>query len=1812
MADGEDVPATAIDAPLVDRAALDAWITVFPATGFATDDGDAATSVAAAGRPPRAAPGPRAARAAADVVAVDAGARGNWRPTGPRNITGRVRALAVHPTDPTIMYAGAASGGIFKSVDGGGTWTPSWKDDASQSIAGISICRDHPETVWVATGEIQAGGGESILGSGVYRSTDSGATWTNAANPQVPGTDPNHATTFDAIAAHPTNAQSCWAVGPAGVFRTSDGGATWSQFENGLYYSDVAYSVDGGGQPVVFLVRARSSLGEATVLRIDTPDANDATVRAAITNPASASNPVAAAIAPPPPAQPLGAWPGRGKIAICAGTPAVAFLRLVTVGGGGRHLGLFRTQNAQAAPVGGASAIGWTAIVDGVNVPATDAGFADDGQGTYDLALGVNAANPNEIATGMLNVHVSLNANNANAAAVTFKRVMCEDMLLIDRGQHGDIHTTMFVQPPAAAPPGTPPTLWVTNDGGIASSIDWRTSTAFPRGQTVLPLPAGVTTWRRSLGISGSQMYSLSQSPLLPSVFGGGFQDNGVLFTTGGPTWRFVIGADGGFLAFDPDDPYTMLATWQRAIDEVHFPGKLEGGFAIPGYPAREGVWPRQLSQGFANRDGPLFVADTAHHPLRGDRILHARANRLYGSTETTGDRWRPEAAGRSFEIAFSVQPTVAVPNPFAFLEVLATDGAAKLGLAPQLAIAGAGAPNDAVAVVRSILPGPYALADGDTIQIRGMNAPPQLAPPPPAPTTVTFRRTPDKAGVPWTAAEIAAEITRQAGPMVSQPCFWARPFLVEVTTTALGANAQIALDGTALAPPAPPNDLSPIGVRARTYHGSAGRPASVTLIAPNVGIARTSTMAVGVGQAPLDLRITIGAGGVQRTVTFDTNTFVDLNWIHAGELEQAIKAALGADAATVTAVAVRKRLLITALTGGALNFTGTAAPRLNFIAVSGPRSLLCEVAQTNTFNLAPPAAGPATPLVLTINGGASPSLTFNGAVNDLRAMTSEELQATLNAHFTRFNIPARCDLTLVHGLGFPSEIVYSRAAPDTAWVGSTDGTLYRTSNDGGRWDAIQEPALRRLDRRIEAIAIHPTDAQTVYAGLDGRPTAGIDTDQVPVTKPGLLFKTTDGGATWNHVGADVKAADGGLLGVYALQIDAAAPDTVFAATEVGVFRTIDGGASWQPFNEGLPPGIVRDLDFVPDRRVLRAGVWGRGTFERNVGGEVPKDVSVYVRANPLDDGSSRPAPRGPDLYSAVPQLVATAASPDIKVNRDFPPGLGPTSVIDGVVFDDDIAHEDLAVGDAFVFVQGHNRGAFQATSPRIACLWADASAGPPPLPADFWTTFRAGPLAAALGSWNLVHDTRADAAGTVPNIRPGYPVVQALKVTWPGDIATHRRIGILVLAECDEDQLAPTQLDVADLLRSEAKVAYRETATVRDTDDQTVLVQQTSVVQFSVAAPAPPLISADPTLFPAGLPVGVRSARTAAAVSFAVPPTPPNNQALVFSVPPQTLTISFGTGIFNPAAATAGEVITVIRHALIEADVPVTVSGFAFGGNFAVRLDGIAGVVLQVTGGAAAATLGLAAAPPAAQVVGTVAGPFNVTAGAPQTLVLAVTKQTTVQFGPQPGFNPAAATPRSLRSLLNREFAAAHLPIRAVVPRVDLWIRRSITDIDGVPSPVAGRGLADLVAAPAPVAELDRPALFDLVKVHGADPVKASADNSLYLRVSNLGNVDLALGDSRHRLYAVAIAATPVALTQIGAAAGIQQTVPGGSSTIVEFTWNPGAAAAGDRLFVLAVADDKANAALEPPATFPSVDALDAFCAANPNAAYRMFVVGS
>src|SRR4249920_2717707 len=127
---------------------------------------------------------PAATQAAAvkfDAVTISGlGARN----IGSATMSGRFAAIAARPEDDgtTTLYVGAASGGVWKSLDGGTTFKPVFDKQPVQSIGAIAIDPSNPKTVWVGTGEAWTRNSVSI-GDGIYRSSDGGDNWTHMGLP---------------------------------------------------------------------------------------------------------------------------------------------------------------------------------------------------------------------------------------------------------------------------------------------------------------------------------------------------------------------------------------------------------------------------------------------------------------------------------------------------------------------------------------------------------------------------------------------------------------------------------------------------------------------------------------------------------------------------------------------------------------------------------------------------------------------------------------------------------------------------------------------------------------------------------------------------------------------------------------------------------------------------------------------------------------------------------------------------------------------------------------------------------------------------------------------------------------------------------------------------------------------------------------------------------------------------------------------------------------------------------------------------------------------------------------------------------------------------------------------------------------------------------------------------------------------------------------------------------------------------------------------------------------------------------------------
>ena len=179
---------------------------------------------------------------------------------------GRVSRAAGVPGDPRVYYAATASGGVWKSTDGGATFKPIFDDQPISSIGSLAIAPSDPNVVYVGSGEANIRGNVAA-GNGIYKSIDAGKTWTHVWKQEGQ---------IGTMAVHPTDANIAFAAvlghafGPnpdRGVYRTQDGGKTWQQVlrkDADTGASDVA--IDPSNPAVVFagLWQARRTPWEMT------------------------------------------------------------------------------------------------------------------------------------------------------------------------------------------------------------------------------------------------------------------------------------------------------------------------------------------------------------------------------------------------------------------------------------------------------------------------------------------------------------------------------------------------------------------------------------------------------------------------------------------------------------------------------------------------------------------------------------------------------------------------------------------------------------------------------------------------------------------------------------------------------------------------------------------------------------------------------------------------------------------------------------------------------------------------------------------------------------------------------------------------------------------------------------------------------------------------------------------------------------------------------------------------------------------------------------------------------------------------------------------------------------------------------------------------------------------------------------------------------------------------------------------------------------------------------------------------------------
>jgi photosystem II stability/assembly factor-like uncharacterized protein len=199
-----------------------------------------------------------------------------WKQIGPLNVGGRIRAIAVHPTDGKTLWVGAADGGVWKSTNRGDSWTPVMDNENAISMGGLAVDPSNPNILYAGTGEMSSNI-DAYTGAGVFKSTDGGTTWRGSGLTSVGA--------FSKIIVHPKNGNLVFAGATknnGGFYRSEDGGQTWSRTLEmsvsdvtinpanelevwaGTMSSGIYHSTDGGK---TFKV-SNTGLGQATLARI--------------------------------------------------------------------------------------------------------------------------------------------------------------------------------------------------------------------------------------------------------------------------------------------------------------------------------------------------------------------------------------------------------------------------------------------------------------------------------------------------------------------------------------------------------------------------------------------------------------------------------------------------------------------------------------------------------------------------------------------------------------------------------------------------------------------------------------------------------------------------------------------------------------------------------------------------------------------------------------------------------------------------------------------------------------------------------------------------------------------------------------------------------------------------------------------------------------------------------------------------------------------------------------------------------------------------------------------------------------------------------------------------------------------------------------------------------------------------------------------------------------------------------------------------------------------------------------------------------
>lgn len=442
----------------------------------------------------------RRAESPNSIAAVQA----KWRAIGPTPIivgstpnSGRVGAIAVHPTNPNIVYVGGAQAGVYRSLDGGTTWTPILDSALSLAIGAIAIVPSDPTTVFVGTGESTLSG-SSFFGVGVYRiqnAESANPTITGPLNLNGSGTDVFTGRAISEILIHPTDANTIFVSTTTGV-----GGMR-------------------GLQPVgaapTGIYRSTNAMGASpTFTKLPFP-VSDRSITDLVMEPGNPSRIYAGAV---------GVTAGDGGVYTTANAldASPTFTQALSITGTGSNSRVELAANRVAgtttimAATGEGTGTTYKSVAGGAFNLVLDNNFCNP-QCFYDIAIDIDPTDANKVYLGGSPTLVFGRSTNGGTSYTSSAA-----------GLHVDTQAITVA-------PSDPNTIYFGSDGGI-----WKSTN-------------GGVSWinLNNATFSATQFESIALHPLDRYSTLGGTQDNGTEYYQQNRAWIRSVGGDGGYAAID-------------------------------------------------------------------------------------------------------------------------------------------------------------------------------------------------------------------------------------------------------------------------------------------------------------------------------------------------------------------------------------------------------------------------------------------------------------------------------------------------------------------------------------------------------------------------------------------------------------------------------------------------------------------------------------------------------------------------------------------------------------------------------------------------------------------------------------------------------------------------------------------------------------------------------------------------------------------------------------------------------------------------------------------------------------------------------------------------------------------------------------------------------------------------------------------------------------------------------------------------------------------------------------------------------------